>query len=116
MGSCKPSGMFTRLNRPIHFDSVDGNPVDFVFLLLIPPAAAGARVLRLQEGGSFGALRLLGLVGFVIREDELNDWGELVGVVLVVLAQENNFIVELAGAWRCAAAAGAGAEGGGAWP
>jgi hypothetical protein len=48
--------MFTRLNRPIHFDSVDGNPVDLVFLLLIPPAAAGPRVLRLQEGGSFGAL------------------------------------------------------------
>jgi hypothetical protein len=100
--------MFTRLNRPIHFDSVDGNPVDLVFLLLIPPAAAGPRVLRLQEGGSFGALRSLGL--------ELNGWGDLVGVVLVVLAQENNFIVELAGAWRCSAAAGAGAEGGGVWP
>ena len=29
-------GMFTRLNRPIHFDSIDGKPVDLVFLLLIP--------------------------------------------------------------------------------
>jgi nitrogen PTS system EIIA component len=25
-------GMFTRLNRPIHFDSIDGKPVDLVFL------------------------------------------------------------------------------------
>jgi hypothetical protein len=53
-------------------------------------------------GDVVGALRSLGLVGFVLREDELNDWGELVGVVLVVLAQENNFVVELAGGilWR----------------
>jgi hypothetical protein len=40
------------------------------------------------------------LVGFVLGGHELNGWGGLVGVVLVVLAQENNFIVELAGAWR----------------
>jgi nitrogen PTS system EIIA component len=32
-------GMFARLNRPIHFEGVDGKPVDLVFLLLIPPAA-----------------------------------------------------------------------------
>jgi len=70
-----------------------------------------------KEGGSFGALRSLGLVGVVLRGHELNGWGGPVGVVLVVLAQENNFIVELAGAWRCSAAAGAGAEGGGVlWP
>ena len=51
-------GMFTRLNRPIHFDSIDGKPVDLVFLLLIPPTAgsehlgalaAVSRVLRDQE-------------------------------------------------------------------
>ena len=59
-----------------------------------------------------GSWRSLGLVGVALRGDELNGWGELLGVV-VVLAQENNFIVELAGAWRCSAAAGAGAEGGG---
>jgi PTS system nitrogen regulatory IIA component len=29
-------GMFARLNRPIHFDSVDPKPVDLVFLLLTP--------------------------------------------------------------------------------
>ena len=32
-------GMFARLNRPVHFDSIDGKPVDLVFLLLIPPSA-----------------------------------------------------------------------------
>ena len=50
-----------------------------------------------KEGGSFGALRSLGLVGVARRDDELNGWAGLVGVVLVVLAQENNFIVGLAG-------------------
>jgi hypothetical protein len=52
------------------------------------------------EGGSFGALRSLGLVGVALRGHELNGWGDLVGAVLVVLAQENNFLVGLAGAWR----------------
>jgi hypothetical protein len=60
-----------------------------------------------KEGGSFGALGSLSLVGVALRGDELNGWGGLVGVVLVVLAQENNFVVGLAGAWRCFAAAGA---------
>ena len=40
-------GMCTRLNRPIHFDSVDGNPVDLVFLLLIPPAAGSEHLAAL---------------------------------------------------------------------
>lgn len=51
-------GMFVRLNRPVHFDSIDGKPVDLVFLLLIPPTAgsehlgalaAVSRHLRDQE-------------------------------------------------------------------
>ena len=40
-------GMFARLNRPIHFDSIDGNPVDLVFLLLIPPAAGNDHLAAL---------------------------------------------------------------------
>ena len=40
-------GMFTRLNRPIHFDSIDGNPVDLVFLLLIPPSAGSDHLAAL---------------------------------------------------------------------
>jgi nitrogen PTS system EIIA component len=51
-------GMFARLHRPVHFDSIDGTPVDLVFLLLIPPTAgaehlgalaAVSRQLRDQE-------------------------------------------------------------------
>jgi PTS system nitrogen regulatory IIA component len=51
-------GMFARLHRPVHFDSIDGKPVDLVFLLLIPPTAgsehlgalaAVARQLRDEE-------------------------------------------------------------------
>ena len=37
-------GMFARLNKPIYFDSIDGKPVDLVFLLLIP-ATAGSEHL-----------------------------------------------------------------------
>ncbi len=40
-------GMFMRLNRPIHFDSIDDNPVDLVFLLLIPPAAGSEHLAAL---------------------------------------------------------------------
>ena len=40
-------GMFVRLHRPVHFDSIDGNPVDLVFLLLIPPAAASEHLAAL---------------------------------------------------------------------
>ena len=42
-------GMFTRLNRPIHFDSIDGNPVDLVFLLLIPPTAGSKHLAALAS-------------------------------------------------------------------
>ena len=42
-------GMFTRLNRPIHFGSIDGKPVDLVFLLLIPPAAGSEHLAALAS-------------------------------------------------------------------
>jgi PTS system nitrogen regulatory IIA component len=48
-------GMFARLDRPIDFDALDGQPVDLVFLLLAPePAGADhlkalARVARLMR-------------------------------------------------------------------
>ena len=32
-------GMLARLNRPVHFNSIDGKSVDLVFLLLLPPTA-----------------------------------------------------------------------------
>ena len=42
-------GMFMRLNRPIHFDSIDGNPIDLVFLLLIPPTAGSEHLAALAS-------------------------------------------------------------------
>src|SRR5215471_3940331 len=51
----KPYGLLTRLRYPIDFDAVDGQPVDIVFLLLLPASsqldqlnslAAVARKLR----------------------------------------------------------------------
>ena len=54
----KPIGMLLRLRKPIEFDAVDGEPVDIVFLLLLPEnpegeqlaaLAAIARMLRKPE-------------------------------------------------------------------
>jgi PTS system nitrogen regulatory IIA component len=35
----KPYGLLVRLKQPIDFDAIDGQPVDVVFLLLLPAAA-----------------------------------------------------------------------------
>ena len=49
----KLSGLFARLERPIDFESLDGQPVDLIFLLLAPEGAGAdhlkalARVARL---------------------------------------------------------------------
>ncbi len=46
-------GVFARLERPVDFEALDGQPVDLVFLLLAPEAAGAdhlkalARVARL---------------------------------------------------------------------
>jgi nitrogen PTS system EIIA component len=37
----KPFGMIVRLRRPIEFDAVDEEPVDIVFLLLLPQTPNG---------------------------------------------------------------------------
>jgi PTS system nitrogen regulatory IIA component len=37
----KPVGVFFRLRKPIAFDAVDEEPIDLVFLLLLPEAANG---------------------------------------------------------------------------
>lgn len=46
----KPTGMLVRLRKPIPFDAVDEQPVDIVFLLLLPEAT---------EGEQLGALALI---------------------------------------------------------
>ena len=54
----KPFGLLVRLKQPIEFDAIDGQPVDIVFLLVLPAAsqldqlnclAAVARKLRDRE-------------------------------------------------------------------
>lgn len=54
----RPIGMLLRLRKPIKFDAVDGEPVDIVFLLLLPESPVGeqfgalaaiARLLRKPE-------------------------------------------------------------------
>jgi nitrogen PTS system EIIA component len=40
-------GLFVRLSRPIDFQAIDGQPVDLVFLLLIPPDANAEHVAAL---------------------------------------------------------------------
>ena len=46
-------GVFARLEKPINFDALDGEPVDLVFVLLAPEAAGAdhlkalARIARL---------------------------------------------------------------------
>jgi PTS system nitrogen regulatory IIA component len=37
----KPVGMFFQLRKPIAFDAVDGEPIDIVFLLLLPETPNG---------------------------------------------------------------------------
>lgn len=57
-------GLFARLDRPIDFESLDGQPVDLIFLLLAPEGAGAdhlkalARVARLlREGETVARLR-----------------------------------------------------------
>lgn len=54
----KPYGIMTRLKQPIDFEAIDGQPVDLVFLLLLPAPpetnqlvalAAVARALKTPE-------------------------------------------------------------------
>ena len=39
-----PFGVIARLRRPIDFDAIDGQPVDIVFLLLLPMTPAGEQL------------------------------------------------------------------------
>jgi len=45
----KPFGLAVRLRQPIDFDAIDGKPVDVVFLLLLPAAAAGEQLNALAS-------------------------------------------------------------------
>jgi nitrogen PTS system EIIA component len=43
----KPFGMLVRLKQPIKFDAIDNQPVEIVFLLLLPVASAGEQLAAL---------------------------------------------------------------------
>jgi PTS system nitrogen regulatory IIA component len=45
----RPHGVLAKLKQPIEFDAIDGQPVDIVFVLLLPAA----------EDGQLGALALV---------------------------------------------------------
>jgi nitrogen PTS system EIIA component len=40
----RPFGLLAKLKQPIEFDAIDGQPVDLVFLLLLPAAAENAQL------------------------------------------------------------------------
>src|SRR4030081_1974392 len=46
----RPYGLLAKLKQPIEFDAIDGQPVDIVFVLLLPAAA---------ENGQLGPLALV---------------------------------------------------------
>jgi PTS system nitrogen regulatory IIA component len=52
-------GLFARLERPIDFEALDGQPVDLVFLLLAP------------EGAGADHLRALARVARLLRDPEV---------------------------------------------
>ena len=45
----KPLGMLVRLRQAIEFDAIDGQPVDIVFLLLLPATSAGGQLNALAS-------------------------------------------------------------------
>jgi PTS system nitrogen regulatory IIA component len=48
-GLSKPFGVLARLRRAIDFAAIDGQPVDIVFLLLLPSAAHGEQLTALAS-------------------------------------------------------------------
>jgi PTS system nitrogen regulatory IIA component len=63
-GLAAPVGVFARLDHPVPYDAVDGEPVDLAFLILVPAEAAGAHLKalacvsrRLREPGLADRLR-----------------------------------------------------------
>lgn len=55
------AGLFARLDRPIDFESLDGQPVDIIFLLLAP------------EDAGADHLRALARVARLLRDSEMLD-------------------------------------------
>ena len=45
----KPFGMLVRLDKPLDFSAIDGQPVDLVFVLLLPATPAGEQLTALAS-------------------------------------------------------------------
>lgn len=45
----KPWGLFAKLDKPVDFESVDGEPVDLVFLLLAPSVTGSTHLKSLSK-------------------------------------------------------------------
>ena len=58
---CKIPGLVARLERPVEFEALDGQPVEIVFLLLAP------------EGAGADHLKALARVARVLREPGIRD-------------------------------------------
>src|SRR6266481_3382099 len=56
-------GLFARLERPIDFEAMDGQPVDLVFLLLAPEGAGANRTAVARSGRRQEAARLARCAG-----------------------------------------------------
>ena len=48
-GVSEITGLFARLEKPVEFDSIDGRPVDLVFVLLAPEDAGAAHLQALSR-------------------------------------------------------------------
>ena len=45
----KPFGVLAKLKQPIDFDAIDGQPVDLVFLLLLPATSESGQLSALAS-------------------------------------------------------------------
>ena len=62
-------GLFARLDRPIDFESLDGQPVDLIFLLLAPETAGAEYVEYWESGEVLDALKAVEPHSYVLPED-----------------------------------------------
>ena len=69
-------GLFARLDRPIDFEALDGQPVDLIFLLLAPEGAGADHLKALAR-----VARLLREAEMVARLRESRDPDALYGVL-----------------------------------
>jgi len=78
----KLTGFFARLDRPIDFESLDGQPVDLIFLLLAPEGAGADHLKALAR-----VARLLRQADVVAKLRETRDADALYAVLAMQSSQ-----------------------------